>query len=192
MDAEYRWMELIKDIREVFNGKLAFQIELTDELQALPNFMVVLDEVYVYWHAPIADTQDASPAEMQSAVSSFLDNTLLADPALSNVPIYLSVEYLSIEDSAGACVKAPDETCRDHAEFNEGTIVDPDLEVDLLAQAKSLNALLLEATIRTEIKGIYIRGYNPSVVLHDKSASIYGKPGRDVVWYWYSRLTGIQ
>jgi hypothetical protein len=71
-------------------------------------------------------------------------------------------------------------------------IVDPDLEVDLLAQAESLNALLLEATVRSEIKGIYIRGYNPSAVLHDKSASIYAKPGRDVVWYWYSRLTGVQ
>jgi hypothetical protein len=192
MDAEYRWMELVTDIREEFSGVLAFQIELTDELQAIPNLVVAFDEVYVYWHAPIAASPEASPEEMQSAVSSLLDNTLLADPALSNVPIYLSVEYLSIENSATACAKAPDETCRNPAEFNQGEIVDPDLKVDLAAQAQSLNALLLEAAIRTEIKGIYIRGYNPSVVLHDKSASIYGKPGRDVVWYWYSRLSGIQ
>lgn len=190
MDAEHRWMEIITEIRDVYDGALAFQVELAEEIQTIPNFVVAFDEVYVYWHAPIAATQDASSAEMQSAASSLLDNTLLADPALSNVPIYLSLEYLSIVDSASACAKAPDETCRDNAEFNQGAIVDPDLEVDLLAQAQALNALLLEATIRSGIQGIYIRGYNPSVILHDKSASIYGKPGRDVIWYWYSRLTG--
>jgi hypothetical protein len=192
MDAEYRWMDLITEIRDIYHGKLAFQVELADELQTIPNFVVAFDEVYVYWHAPMAATPDASPAEMQSAASSLFDNTLLADPALSNVPIYLSVEYLSIQGSASACAKAPDETCRDNTEFNQGAIVDPDLEVDLLAQAQAFNALLLEATSRSEIQGFYVRDYNPSVVLHDKSGSIYGKPARDVIWYWYSRLTGIQ
>ncbi|MEJ2608395.1 MAG: hypothetical protein P8Z41_17250, partial [Anaerolineales bacterium] len=62
----------------------------------------------------------------------------------------------------------------------------------VLAQAQALNAVLLEATVRDEIQGFFVRGYNPSVVLQDKSASIYGKPGRDVIWYWYSRLTGVQ
>ncbi len=192
MDAEHRWLDLITAIGEIYHGELAFQIELTDELQTIPNFMVACDEVYVYWHAPLATTGEASPAELQSAASSLLDNILLSDPALSNVPIYLSVEYLSIEGSANACAKAPDETCRDNTEFAQGAIVDPDLEVDLLAQAQALNALLLEATIRDQIQGFFVRGYNPSVILHDKSASIYGKPGRDVVWYWYSRLSGIQ
>jgi hypothetical protein len=192
MDAEHRWLDLITEIGEIFDGELAFQIELSDELQAIPNFMVACDAVYVYWHAPLATTQDASPAEMQSAASSLLDTVLLANPALSNVPIFLSVEYLSIEGSASACAKAPDETCRDNTEFEQGAIVDPDLGVDLLAQAQALNAVLLEATIRDEIQGFFVRGYNPSVVLQDKSASIYGKPGRDVIWYWYARLTGAQ
>ncbi len=192
MDAEHRWLELITEIGEIFDGELAFQIEFSDELQAIPNFVVACDSVYVYWHTPLATTNEASPAEMQSAASSLLDTVLLTDPALSNVPIYLSVEYLSIEGSASACAKAPDETCRDNTEFEQGAIVDPDLEVDLLAQAQALNAVLLEATIRDEIQGFFVRGYNPSVMLLDKSASIYGKPGRDVVWYWYSRLTGIQ
>ncbi len=192
MDAEHRWLDLITEIGEIFDGELAFQIELSDELQAIPNFMVACDAVYVYWHAPLATTQDASPAEMQSAASSLLDTVLLANPALSNVPIFLSVEYLSIEGSASACAKAPDETCRDNTEFEQGAIVDPDLGVDLLAQAQALNAVLLEATIRDEIQGFFVRGYNPSVVLQDKSASIYGKPGRDVIWYWYARLTGVQ
>lgn len=192
MDAEHRWMEIITEIRDVYDGALAFQVELAADIQTIPNFVVAFDEVYVYWHAPIAMTQDASPAEMQSLASSLLDNTLLANPALSNVPIYLSLEYLSIVDSAAACAKAPDGACRENSEFSQGAIVDPDLEVDLVAQAQALNALLLEATIRPEIQGIYIRGYNPRAVFHDKSASIYAKSGRDVIWYWYSRLTGSQ
>ncbi|MEJ2561818.1 MAG: carboxypeptidase regulatory-like domain-containing protein [Anaerolineales bacterium] len=154
MDAEHRWLELITEIGEIYDGELAFQIELSDELEAIPNFMVACDAVYVYWHALLATTED--------------------------------------EGSASACAKAPDETCRDNTEFEQGAIVDPDLGVDLLAQAQALNAVLLEATVRDEIQGFFVRGYNPSVVLQDKSASIYGKPGRDVIWYWYSRLTGVQ
>jgi hypothetical protein len=73
-----------------------------------------------------------------------------------------------------------------------GNEVDPDLGVDLIAQAEAINAVLLGAYEQVEITGFYVRGYNPTARLYDKSASIYGKPAQDLLQYFYPRITGTE
>jgi hypothetical protein len=58
----------------------------------------------------------------------------------------------------------------------------------LLEQAEAINTVILAAHDRPNIQGFFLRGFNPSAVLWDKSASIYGKPAEDVLRYWYPRL----
>jgi hypothetical protein len=188
-DAEARWRALIEDVRGVYSGKIAFEIEDGAKLQPAPPFLDAVDVVRVYWHVPLGGSNDLTVESMQTAASAALDS-LVQTPALAGKPIELSVEYLSIDGGATACAPRPDGSCRDDAEFDGGAIVDPDLAVDLQEQAQALNAVLLEAVKRPGIQGFYARRYNPVVALQDKSASIHGKPARDVLWFWYQRLTG--
>ena len=185
-DAEARWRALLSDVRAVYAGKIAFEIELAQSLQPPPAFLDAVDEIRVYWHAPLAAGASAGMDAMQSAAASLLDKTVL--PAANGKPVVLSVEYLSVAGGGAACAKAPDLSCRQDAEFDGGAIVDPELPVDLSIQAQAINAMLLEAYSHSGVTGFFVRRYDPTVALRDKSASVNGKPARDVLWYCYQRM----
>jgi hypothetical protein len=127
---------------------------------------------------------------MQAAAFSALDGSLLADPALEGKPIVLSVEYLSIDGGATACAAMADGSCRPPQAFDAGADPEPDLALDLAEQSDALNAVILAAYARDEILGFYARRYYPPVALHDKSASVNGKPAGQMLGYWYSEITG--
>jgi hypothetical protein len=188
-DAEARWRSLLGDVRQTYRGRLAFEIDYNGAAPLLPPFLDAVDEVYVYWHVPLADGPDASLATMQLSAGRALD-ALLSNQGLQGLPIILSVEYLSINGSAMACAPFPDGSCRPPESFDLGAVVDPDLTVDLEEQAQAFNAVIAEAYGRPEIEGFYARRYNPEAALRDLSASVNGKPARDVLWYWFGRITG--
>lgn len=189
-DAEERWKDLIQDTREVFPGEIAIELEFYEELQEPPSFIDAVDEVYVYWHAPLASTKDSTLEAMQSTAGELLDQIALYSQAYSDIPFVLSVEYLSIDGGATACAQVSNGLCIPASAFDQGAEVDPAFEVDLEEQARAYNALLLAAYNRPEITGLFTRRFNPTVVLQDQSASVYGKPAADVLWYWFSGLTG--
>ncbi len=191
-DAENHWRTMIEDVRGLFSGKLAFEIELGPELQPIPSIIDAFDEVHIYWHAPLSTIETPTVVEMRMAARSLLVDTILSNPALKGTPIILDVEYLSVATSASACAIAPDGSCRPSHQFDQGALVDPDLKLDLEGQAHAINAVLLEGFTRPEISGFYVRRYNPVVVLHDMSASVNGKPASDVLWYWYPRIINSQ
>jgi hypothetical protein len=189
-DADQRWRDLIEEIREVFPGTLAIELEYGEELQEPPSFTDALDEVHVYWHAPLTRAMDSSLTEMQASAVDHLDRIALYSQAYSDIPFVLSVEYLSIDGGGTACAQVNNGDCIPASAFDQGSEVDPAFEVDLEEQAKAFNAVLLAAYNRPEITGFFARRFNPAVMLQDQSASIYGKPAADVLWYWSSGLTG--
>ena len=191
-DAVNHWRAMIEDVRELFSGKLAFEIELGQELQPIPTIIDAFDEVHIYWHAPLTTIEAPPIPEMRRAARSLLIDTILSNPELKGMPIILDVEYLSVATSATACAMAPDGSCRPSHQFEQGALVDPDLQPDMEGQAYAINAVLLEGFARPEILGFYARGYNPMVILHDMSASVNGKPASDVLWYWYLRINNSQ
>jgi hypothetical protein len=190
-DANQRWQDLIDDLRAVYGGTLAFEVDSQADFASLPAFLDTVDEIHIYWHTPLGNRKDLSLEEMQQGAASFLDGTLLASPRWGMKPLVLSVEYLSIDGSAMVCPKLADETCRDPGQFDEGAIVEPDLMIDLWEQAAAINAVLFEAYARPySIAGFYVRRYNPIVGLEDRSASVNGKPAQEVLDFWYPRITG--
>ncbi len=189
-DAEDLWRDLLRSVRELYPGRLAFEIELGGDLQAPPAFLDQVDEVQVYWHAPLGSASDLSLAEMQLEAARRLDLVLLTSPRLAGKPIVLSVEYLSVDGGARGCGAGPSGECLPAAAFDLGLDPNPGLPVDLTEQASALNAVIAEAVTRPAVSGFFVRGYNPIVALQDKSASVYGKPAAGVLGYWYPRVTG--
>jgi hypothetical protein len=188
-DANVRWEGLILEIRERFSGRISVEVELQIDSLDLPPFVEYVDEISIYWRIPLSRDGSSEFNVLKTTVDQTLD-WLLVQPGLQGKPVTLSVEYLSLEGSANSCPPAPDGSCRDPGSFASGSEVDPDLSVDLLAQAEALNAVFLGASSRDEITGFYVRGFNPTARLDDKSASIYGKPAQDLLGNFYPRITG--
>jgi hypothetical protein len=190
VNAEFRWREMLSEVKQVFEGTLAIELELGEALQTIPPILDEFDEVHIYWHPSLAETNQLDTSLMQLNASRWIDEVLLAQPELQNMRIILSVEYLSVDGGATACSPAPDQNCRRASEFDNGSVVDPELPVDLEEQVAAINASLLEAYGHAEIVGFYVRRYNPAVSLQDKSASVNGKPAFELLKYWYPRLVG--
>ncbi|MGD8604827.1 MAG: hypothetical protein PVF49_09690, partial [Anaerolineales bacterium] len=186
-DADLRWRDLIAEVREIYAGPLALEIEVGETNPDLPPFIDIVDEVHFYWHPSLA-TDLKGVAGMQNQAAQRLDQ-LLANRAIQGKPIILNVEYLSVQGGASGCALAPDGSCRAPADFDLGQQVDPDLAVNLEEQAQAINAVLLEAYSRDRIQGLYLRRFNLLAALQDKSASVYGKPAGDIAWYWFAQLT---
>jgi hypothetical protein len=191
INAEFRWRELLAELGDRFEGTLALELELGAELQQAPPILDMFDEIHIYWHATLAETNRLDTSLMQLNAGRWIDEVLLARPELQNRTIILSVEYLSADGSATACLPDPVRPCRDVSDFDHGAIVDASISIDLEEQSAALNAMLLEAYERPEVVGFYVRRFNPTFNLQDKSASVYGKPAFELLKYWYPRLASF-
>ena len=189
-DADARWRTLIGEVRAVYSGRIGFELDFGNSLQSPPPFLDAVDEVHLRWHAPLTLGGLADVQSMQATAAGLLEDSVLSQLAVVGKPIVLHIEYASAEGGVSNCPAAPDGSCRASSAFDRGAVVDPDLAVDLTAQAQAYNALLLEANGREVISGFYASADYPIVSLLDKSASPYGKPAQDVLTFWYQKLTG--
>ena len=62
---------------------------------------------------------------------------------------------------------------------------------EALNQVREAAPALTVVNARPWIGGFISRGSYPPVVLFAKSASIYGKPTADLLWYWFPRMLGV-
>jgi hypothetical protein len=186
-DSENRWRMLITELRAAYPGTLTAEIEVGSEMQTPPPFLDAFDQVRLYWHAPLTEDPAVDFSQLQESAR-ILVEAVLANRALTQKPVVLSVEYLSIQGSELACPPAPDGRCRPASDFVQGAVVDPDLGRDMDGQARAINALLLSVSHETGLAGFSVRGFDPGPILHDKSASVRGKPAEDIVRYWYGQF----
>ncbi|GAH36377.1 unnamed protein product [marine sediment metagenome] len=114
---------------------------------------------------------------------------MLSEPAFAGKLIVLSVEYPSINGGTTACMLGEDGSCIAASTFDQGAFVHPDLQVDLEEQAQAITAVLTEAYFQGSVSGFYVRRYNPTVALQDKSASINGKPAFDILKILYPQIS---
>jgi hypothetical protein len=187
-DAAERWRSLILEIRNNFSGILAFEVEHGNSLQNLPEFIQEFDSIHVYWHAPLSISNQVDFAELQAEASSQLSDVLATITSASAVPVHISVEYLAVDGAATACPVENNGVCLDSAVFDRNVYSGNDIQLDMGEQSEAINAVLLEAYNHPEIEGFYVRRYNPVVATKDFSASINGKPARDLIWYWYTNI----
>ena len=176
-----QWRTLIGEIRSIYSGKVAFEIELKDVLQSPPPFMDIVDEIHIYWHAPLSIDGTSDIPEMQVAARSILSNAVINTPALSGKPITISVEYPSVHGGTTSCLTNEDGECVSASIFDQGAFIHPDFQIDLEEQAKAITAVLTESYFQGAITGFYVGRYHPIVALQDKSASINGKPALTVL-----------
>jgi hypothetical protein len=188
--AEVEWQGLISEVRSIYAGKIAFEVDLRDIPTISPAFIDVLDEVYIYWNAPLVSDTATGIEAYQDAAEAIMSDSIPVSGAWSGKPISLSVEYASFDGSTLGCEGQLGVECYEAEIFDLGAEGNASLPIDLQEQAEAIYAVIAQAYLQPGIQGVYVRRYNPIVQLQDKSASVYGKPAQAVLELWYHQISG--
>ncbi len=191
-DAELRWSNIINEVRAHYNGEIWWALPYTPgSLENAPAFIKNVDGIYLLWNAPLSSDLSASKDVMTTEAIRLLEEEIAPYQASVEKKIVLGFALPSTTGVRTACIAAPAGGCLDWQQLNRPTADIPSVGLNLLAQADVYESIFQAINGRTWIDGIVSRGYYPPAMLRDKSASIYGKPAGDLIWYWYPRLRGI-
>ncbi len=179
------WLELISDIRSIYSGKLIWATHVNRDMDPLPDFIFQFDEIYAIVDSPLALGDHPTFEMIQSGFISVIDSQIYEIYRSTGKPLTVALAYPSVEITASGCVLVS-ETC-----YNDGLFRASELTpymVHMADQALVYNAILPILASREWITGVSIRGYDPTVVIHDGASSIAGKPAQDVIEYWFSNM----
>ncbi|MCS7010047.1 MAG: hypothetical protein NZL98_01585, partial [Anaerolineales bacterium] len=181
-DAEARWEDILETARAHFTGYLLWALPYPDGLASAPDSLLSnVDGLYLLWYAPLSHSNTATPDEMAIAAGLLLDSEVLPLQERLGKPVILAIAYPSVDGAAQAWMPLP-------------LLLQPGNgqgQVDLQEQADIYQALLMAINQRPWVGGFVSRGFYPPVIVHDTSATVYGKPAAGVLWYWYPRLLGL-
>jgi len=180
-----RWEDLLEDINNIYQGKLVWGTNVHTIADPLPSFIDAFDEIYVSIDSPLSQESTPSFDEISATISSVIDNLIYEVYRSTLKPISLGLAYPSAYGGAQGCAILSD-NC-----YNDGLFLPEEMtsaSVDLDEQTLIYNAVMPIIASRDWITGITIRGYEPTVILHNASSSISGKPAWDVIQYWFSGL----
>jgi hypothetical protein len=107
-----------------------------------------------------------------------------------NKPFIIALSYPSSTYSATGCLPNGNGGCLDWKALNRPNPDINGVSLDMQQQVDIYDAMFNAVNTRSWVSGFVSRGYFSPVVLLDKSASIYGKPAADLLWYWFPRLLG--
>lgn len=191
-DAEDRWRALLAEVRNQYDGTLAWAVPYPEGFENRPAFLDSVDMIYLLWSAPLQErTGPSTEAAWREEAARRLDTDVLIFQAQLEKPLVLSLAYPSVEGALTGCVRAERGGCLDLDALDGPAPEVPAASLDLTAQVDAYNAVLAEVNSRGWIEGVVTRGYFPPVSLRDKSLSVHGKPAADLLNYWYSSFRGV-
>ncbi|MCH7663543.1 MAG: hypothetical protein IH859_06705 [Chloroflexi bacterium] len=190
-DAGERWETLINEVRTHFSGNIGWSLPISEDLSSSPQFLPLVDEIYLQWNAPIGSGKKSTVEEMEITAGELLDKIVLPFQLAIDKPIILAISYPSVNGGATNCIPSPAGGCLSNEQLSPSRLDIPTAELELLEQMDAYNAILAAVNVRTWISGVVSEGYFPPVQLTDKSISIHGKPAEKVLWYWFGQLRGV-
>ena len=190
-DAETRWSALVAEIRQHYNGQVYWAVPFPGTQASAPGVINELDGIYLLWYAPLTSLESPTFNELRSGAENLFDNEVNAIQTTFNKPLILSIAYPSITGTEKACITQAGSRCLDWSSLNQPQTISEPSNLDLNGQLDAYSAVLNAVNTRPWVTGFVTRGYYPSVILQDSSASIHGKPTELLLQYWYKRMLGI-
>ncbi|MBC8503371.1 MAG: hypothetical protein H8D34_00810, partial [Chloroflexi bacterium] len=192
-DTDDRYEDLIEEIRQRFNGTIAWALPYSEEITNPPNFLEEVDQIIVLWSAPLSDDPDADSEILQAEAERIINEEiytmrLIWNPRSESKSVIISIAYPSVEGTFTGCLPDPFVDCLSPEALNYPAPDLPLLGLDFVQQAKAYDAVLAAINQFDWISGTVSRGYYAPAILHDKSTSVHGKPAADVLRYWYGQF----
>jgi len=182
-NAEEIWNAMIENIRGHFSGQLFFALPYSSNLDATYDFLGKVDAIYVEMNTALTSSESPNLSEIKNRFSTILDNDIYNLYATYQKPVILGIQYTSVDGSASNCLNFSN-SCQEYVQSEDNALE----KVDLEEQALIYQAVIEEALQRDWIYGLVSKGYMPSVIVEDHSASTYGKPAGVVVSHYYNSL----
>jgi hypothetical protein len=189
-DTLARWRILIQEIRQIYSGSIWWALQYPQDISNPPPFLMDVDGFYILWSAPLVANDQTNLDAMTAQAASILDEKILPLQQTYNKPIILAIEYPSAQGGSTGCLPGLESDCLDLSLLTPGNPDPSHISRDFTDQENAYNAVFLAIKDRPWVSGIISQDYYPPLVLQDKSASIHGKPGRGVLWFWFARLRG--
>ncbi len=189
-DAEGRWRELIRLVRERYTGTVAWALTYPDGVQHPPPFLDAVDQIYILWSAPLETEPAASFEDLVARANTILENDILPFQQILGKPVIIAISYPSITNAAMGCINLASGGCLNYDLLAPPNPDIPSLELNLQDQATTYNAVLTAINDQIWVAGFFSMGYYPPTQLQDKSLSINGKPAAGVVWFWSKAFLG--
>ncbi len=190
-DAETRWKNLIAEVRQHFRGNVIFAVPYNSTDFTPPvNILRDADAVYLLWFAKLSALATPNKGDMINEAGTLLDQNIFPWQTQIGKPFIIGLSYPSSSNSATGCIPDGSGGCLDWTALNRPNADISTVSLDLQQQVDIYEAILTAINTRGWVSGLVSRGYFEPVELQDKSASIHGKPTRDLLWYWFPRLLG--
>jgi hypothetical protein len=159
-------------------------------LQPPINILKDTDGVYLLWFVKLSDQANPNKADLLTEAGRLLDNNVAPVQVQVNKPFIIALSYPSSTYSATGCIPNGNGGCFDWTVLNRPNADINTVNLDMQQQVDIYDAMFNAINTRSWVSGLVSRGYFSPVALLDKSASIYGKPAADLLWYWFPRLLG--
>lgn len=190
-DAETRWKSIIAEVRQHFRGSVLFALpyNATDFIPPV-NILKDTDGVYLLWFAKLSTAASPVKTDLITEAGRLLDQNIAPTQVQVNKPFIIALSYPSSSNSSTGCIPNGSGICLDWTSLNRPNPDISTVSLDLQQQVDIYDAIFTAMNARSWVSGLVSRGYFEPVELQDKSASIHGKPTRDLLWYWFPRLLG--
>ena len=190
-DAEARWLSLISEIRQHFRGSVLFALPYDNNLVTPPIAVLQnVDAVYWLWFVRLSDQSSPNKADMLAEAGRLLDTNMSPTQLQVNKPFIIGLSYPSSSYSATGCIPNGNGGCLYWTALSRPNSDLSTVNLDLQQQVDIYEIMFNAINGRPWVNGLISRGYFAPVALQDKSASIFGKPAADLLWYWFPRLLG--
>jgi hypothetical protein len=107
----------------------------------------------------------------------------------TDLKVWVGLDFPSVSFPQNGCITYPGQ-CNSPEIFNFPAPQQPEIQISLPEQTNLYNAAIPEILRRDWISGISSRRFLVPGKYQDQSSSIRGKPAADVIWYWFSQLSG--
>lgn len=182
-DVEFRWQQLLGEVRAVFSRQVVLQIRLDNagNLQPAPGALADgVDVIDVQFQAALSNRDTPTLGELQSNAARLLDERLLPLDAF-NRQVFVSIRYPSVNRAATGCPLADAGVCVPFDRFDPLEIIDPRVGRDSAEQAVIYDALLNAVNERPWVDGVFTTDYYVPVATRGYGLSVRGKPAEGVL-----------
>jgi hypothetical protein len=191
-DAEARWKIIIAEVRQHFRGNVLFALPYDNTVIPAPvNILQDTDGIYLLWFVKLSDQANPGKTDMLAEAGRLLDENIFPVQSQVGKPVIIGLSYPSAGSSATGCIPDGSGGCYDWSALSRPNADIGTVSLNLQLQFDIYDAMFNAVNSRPWVSGLVSRGYYPPAELHDKSASVHGKPAANLLWYWFPRLLGI-
>lgn len=187
-DYSQAWNQLFSRIRAIYPGTIFIGLNYADLSSIYDISKDNYDGIYLLNLGRITDSS-ADITTYTDNIAVKFDETVLPVFVETGKTIWIGLDFPSLSSAHLGCIDLSD-NCVDPSIVNFPSPSQPDLGISMQEQEKLYNATLPEINRRNWIKGISSRRYLLPGNNQDQSSSVRGKPASDIIWYWYSSMTG--